>query len=144
MKTIDLSGARVVYDEYISAAKPELRSYLEGDEIRNLIGSLSGRVILILGGDGTMLRAIQKYYGEGIPFLGINFGSKGFLLNDRGSIRKEGVFEPVAYPLLQIEVRTENERYEHVAFNEAQIKTAGGHMVDLNLAINGNSRLRLK
>lgn len=64
MQTLEISGAKVVYDEYHFASKPELRSYLAGDEIQSLIDSLKGRVILVLGGDGTMLRAIQTYYGE--------------------------------------------------------------------------------
>jgi NAD+ kinase len=34
---------------------------------------------VVLGGDGTMLRALQRFLGTGIPVLGVNFGRVGFL-----------------------------------------------------------------
>jgi NAD+ kinase len=34
---------------------------------------------VVLGGDGTMLRALQRFLGTGIPSLGVNFGRVGFL-----------------------------------------------------------------
>ncbi len=39
-------------------------------------------VILAAGGDGTMLTAIQLNQEYNIPFIGLNFGHVGFLLND--------------------------------------------------------------
>ncbi len=38
-------------------------------------------VIVVLGGDGTLLGAQRKYYKRSIPFVGIGFGSVNFLLN---------------------------------------------------------------
>ena len=37
--------------------------------------------ILVIGGDGTMLRAIHEYYEIGVPFFGLNYGTVGFLMN---------------------------------------------------------------
>ena len=34
---------------------------------------------IVLGGDGTILRALQHYAGTGVPVLAINFGAIGFL-----------------------------------------------------------------
>jgi NAD+ kinase len=34
---------------------------------------------LVLGGDGTILRALQRYAGTGVPVFAINFGAIGFL-----------------------------------------------------------------
>ena len=34
---------------------------------------------LVLGGDGTILRALQRYTGTGVPVFAINFGEIGFL-----------------------------------------------------------------
>jgi NAD+ kinase len=34
---------------------------------------------LVLGGDGTLLRALGAYAGTGVPVFGINFGTIGFL-----------------------------------------------------------------
>jgi NAD+ kinase len=34
---------------------------------------------MVLGGDGTILRALQRYAGTGVPVFAINFGEIGFL-----------------------------------------------------------------
>jgi len=34
---------------------------------------------VVLGGDGTMLRALQRFLGTRVPVIGVNFGSVGFL-----------------------------------------------------------------
>lgn len=39
-------------------------------------------VILVLGGDGTMIKAIHAHHKAGLPFYGINYGHVGFLLNE--------------------------------------------------------------
>lgn len=39
-------------------------------------------VIVVLGGDGTMLRALHTYHDLRVPFFGMNLGTLGFLLND--------------------------------------------------------------
>src|SRR5579859_3380243 len=36
-------------------------------------------IVLVLGGDGTMLRALGRLLGTGIPAIGVNFGRVGFL-----------------------------------------------------------------
>ena len=34
---------------------------------------------VVLGGDGTILRALQRYVGTGVPVFAVNFGEIGFL-----------------------------------------------------------------
>src|SRR4051794_28452627 len=36
-------------------------------------------IVVVLGGDGTMLRALARYLGTGIPVIGVNYGRVGFL-----------------------------------------------------------------
>src|SRR5207237_57565 len=41
---------------------------------------LSGAdIAVVLGGDGTMLRALQRFLGTEVPVIGVNFGRVGFL-----------------------------------------------------------------
>ena len=47
---------------------------------------------LVLGGDGTILRALRAYAGSEVPVFGINFGTVGFLAAGEGS-ELEGVLE---------------------------------------------------
>ena len=37
--------------------------------------------LVVCGGDGTMLRAVRAYKDMALPFVGINFGHIGFLMN---------------------------------------------------------------
>ena len=38
-----------------------------------------GGVAIALGGDGTVLRALRRFAGTGVPVFGVNYGEIGFL-----------------------------------------------------------------
>src|SRR5438552_144425 len=46
---------------------------------------------VVLGGDGTMLRALQRFLGTGIAALGVNFGRVGFLASVPQSGLEDGL-----------------------------------------------------
>jgi NAD+ kinase len=76
---------------------------------------------LVLGGDGSILYALRRFAGTGVPVFGVNFGTVGFLAAvERGEaeagIRRAlaGETETVGLPALAIEV--EGER--RFAFND--------------------------
>jgi NAD+ kinase len=48
-------------------------------------------IVVVLGGDGTMLRALQRWLGTGIPCLGVNFGRVGFLTSVGGDELESGL-----------------------------------------------------
>ena len=83
--------------------------------------------ILVLGGDGTMLRAIRKYGNLRVPFLGLNAGHLGFLLNNAETIL-QNPFPPKELllrqlPLLYVETFDEAGRYaKEYAFNDAWVE----------------------
>jgi NAD+ kinase len=98
-------------------------------------------IAVVLGGDGTMLRALARFLGTGIPVLGVNFGRVGFLSSmgrdelESGLARVfAGEFEVVELPT--IEVETAGERF--VAVNDTVV-TSGqlGRMVELQWAVGG-------
>src|SRR4051794_40848341 len=43
------------------------------------LGAPSPDLAIVLGGDGTMLRALTTFLGTGVPVFGVNFGRVGFL-----------------------------------------------------------------
>jgi NAD+ kinase len=48
-------------------------------------------LVIVLGGDGTMLRALQRWLGTGVPCLGVNFGRVGFLTSVRSDDLETGL-----------------------------------------------------
>src|SRR5947207_10565930 len=46
---------------------------------------------VVLGGDGTMLRALRRFLGTGVPVIGVNFGRVGFLAAFDGPALEEGL-----------------------------------------------------
>ena len=48
-------------------------------QISELVGACS--LIIVIGGDGTILHAARQIHPHSVPLLGINLGSKGFMAN---------------------------------------------------------------
>jgi NAD+ kinase len=102
--------------------------------------------VIVLGGDGTMLRAIRKYSGLRVPFLGLNAGHLGFLLNNSDSIM-ESPFPPKEMilrqlPLLLIELFDESGRYaKEYAFNDAWVERSTSQSAWLELSVSGSIRI---
>lgn len=98
-------------------------------------------VAVVLGGDGTMLRALRAYLGTGTPVFGVNFGRVGFLTSvahdglERGLERVfAGEFRVVPLATLRLDAKGET----HAAINDA-VATSGrlGRMVELGWEIGG-------
>jgi nicotinate (nicotinamide) nucleotide adenylyltransferase len=102
--------------------------------------------ILVFGGDGTMLRAIRKYSKMHVPFLGLNAGHLGFLLNNADSILQLSFPPPELIlrqlPLLYVETIDEAGRYaREYAFNDAWVERDTSQSAWLEVSVNGRIRL---
>lgn len=62
-------------------------------------------LLIVLGGDGTILRALHRFRGAVPPVLGINVGSLGFLTGVSGEEWEEAV-ESIAAGNFQLSTRT--------------------------------------
>src|SRR5258707_4526951 len=98
-------------------------------------------LVVVLGGDGTMLRTLAVLLGSAVPVIGVNFGRVGFLASirpadlDRDLARVfAGEYVVVELPTLQ--VRLDGER--HIAVNDVVVTSSTlGKMVELAWAIGG-------
>jgi NAD+ kinase len=96
---------------------------------------------VVLGGDGTMLRALHRFLGTAVPVLGVNFGRVGFLSTMRGDDLETGlerVFagEYTVTELPTLECTAGGTR--HPAVNDIVATSATlGRMVELSWAVGG-------
>ena len=96
-------------------------------------------VCLVFGGDGTILRALGRFVGTGLPTLGVNFGHVGFL----ASLPREGWLEGLAamvagehriVDLLTVDVWLDGTR--HTGVNDVILsRTALRHVLHLEYAV---------
>jgi NAD+ kinase len=102
---------------------------------------------LVLGGDGTMLRALRKFLETGVPVIGVNFGRVGFLASIPADALEDGlrrVFagEYVVYELPTLEAEAGGTTV--TAVNDV-VATSGalGRMVELEWSIGGEDMGRV-
>ena len=99
----------------------------------------SADLAVVLGGDGTVLRALTTFLGTGVPVIGVNFGRVGFLSSmgrrdlEAGLARVfAGEYGVVELPTLEVEHPSGSD----VAVNDVVVTSAElGRMVELDLAV---------
>ncbi len=95
---------------------------------------------IVLGGDGTMLRAVHSLGDHGIPLLGINLGTLGFLTEVEESNVPRALDrllqdDFMVEQRMMIEGRVKNHVYH--AFNDVVITRAGfSRIIGLNVYVN--------
>ena len=106
-------------------------------------GDTSGAdIAVVLGGDGTVLRALTRFLGSDVPVVGVNFGRVGFLSSmsrrdlEAGMSRVfAGEYEVVELPTLEVE-HPDGGRAR--AVNDVVVASAElGRMIELELAVGG-------
>jgi NAD+ kinase len=130
-----------------------LARYLE----RHLdLAALPPDLCLVMGGDGTMLRAIRDL-GDGYTYLGLNFGRVGFLMNDIEShaavvrLLAEGRYQVHDLPRLALEAwiepqdqpnkgrRPEERVVNALALNDVFVERMTAQSCHLRVTIDGAS-----
>jgi NAD+ kinase len=98
-------------------------------------------IAIVLGGDGTTLRALHRFLGTGVPVIGVNFGRVGFLTSIERDELEEGLarvfageYAVVELPTLELELNGDR----ILAVNDVVVTSASlGRMVELGWAIGG-------
>jgi NAD+ kinase len=105
-------------------------------------------LVISLGGDGTMLYAVQLVYPAPVPLLGVNVGILGYLselepeeLEPWMPRLLAGEFEVSERMMLAVDVESSGSvRGSWYALNEAVIeKLRSGHLIYLDVSINGSA-----
>lgn len=96
---------------------------------------------VVLGGDGTMLRALKRFVGTGVPVIGVNLGRVGFLASVGRDEVEEGLgrvfsgeYEAVELPAIE----AEGGSGRWTAVNDVVVTSSTiGRMIELAWAIGG-------
>ncbi|MEP7053819.1 MAG: NAD kinase [Actinomycetota bacterium] len=132
---------RVLADDHESLAIPESVEVPEGDD-----PAAGAEIVLVLGGDGTLLRAAEVARAAKVPVLGVNLGHVGFLAEAEPD-RLEAVVDHVLRRDYSVEERMTidvtissggAQIYSGWALNEASVeKAARERMVELIAEVDG-------
>ena len=132
------------------ALRERLRDFLADDVCE-------ADAIVVVGGDGSMLHAIQTHWRRRVPFIGLNAGHLGCLLNDVSAAMPtpEGgmndtaaatflAAEFVVYhlPMLHVELLGKDGRWTAgLTFNDAWIERSTGQSAWLEVTVDNHVRL---
>jgi NAD+ kinase len=104
-------------------------------------------LIIVLGGDGTLLSVARQIKGRGVPILGVNLGGLGFLteisleeLPEMLPRVMEGNYRTSTRTMLDVEVRRENDEIFALSFlNDAVItKDALARIIDIETYVDND------
>ncbi|MBI5786827.1 MAG: NAD kinase [Rhodocyclales bacterium] len=135
-------GVRVLIEEGIA---PQVDAHGEELASYETMGS-EAEVVVVLGGDGTMLYAARRMAEFGVPLAGINQGRLGFMTD---IARKDmltavgelltGHFTAEPRLLLNGEIWRDGERLaSSLAFNEVVVNKGDlGRMIEMRVEVNG-------
>jgi NAD+ kinase len=114
---------------------------IEKHGLASAAGGEGADLAVVLGGDGTMLRALRRFLGTGVPVLGVNFGRVGFLAGLDADRMEDGLrrifageYRVVELPALEAE--TAGGRWP--AVNDLVVTSSTlGRMIELGWAVGG-------
>lgn len=128
------------------AAQPGVRLSVFGTPDQMKIGRRQVDLVLVLGGDGTILRTCRKLGSRQLPIIGINLGTLGFLADlspDEFQSRFPEIrarqFSVVSHLMYNCRLIRKNGTQEnHLGLNEVAVLTGSAlRMLQVHLVIDG-------
>jgi NAD+ kinase len=109
-------------------------------------------LLLVFGGDGTILRVAREIAGSRTPILGINIGGLGFLTAvPSGELRKalqrvwRGEFQFESRSLIQASGSSNGRAIDHAAFNDIVISRGiASRLIELDVCVDGEPLTRYR
>ncbi len=112
-----------------------------GVEVDAPIGAGAEQLCIVLGGDGTILRALQLYAGTPVPVFAINFGEIGFLATVEPEEIEDGIARALSgrFELLRLPgILLETPGGAETAINDVAIhRRVGERVAELAYALDG-------
>ncbi len=139
LSLLDDAGAEVLVPEREARKHPSLEGYRRAGGVELHPGG--DDLILVLGGDGSILRALAREAGTGAPVIGINYGRVGFLASIERRELESGVRRALAGDYVTLELpslRASWAEGEANAVNDLALLRGGeARLADLSYAVNG-------
>jgi len=139
-------GARLVFDP-----REAEKHGLVGSDVVELASEQPYAVDLCfaLGGDGTILTALRRYAGTGVPVFGVNYGEMGFLATvDRDHAEQgwqralTGDFEMLSLPAIEL---SDSHDHRWLAMNDVSInRLPGNRVADLGYSVGADEVGRVR
>ena len=103
------------------------------------LGAEEPDLVVVLGGDGAMLRALKQHLGTGVPTIGVNYGRVGFLTSIPSDELEPGLRRAFSGELRVTELPTlevELDGQRHVGVNDVVATSSVlGRMLDIAWAL---------
>ena len=125
----------------VQDAVERVRAVADRNGVRVVDDAQEADLVVVLGGDGTILRTLATLLGTGVPALGVNYGRVGFLASLAPDELEDGLERVFAGDYTVIELPTLEARLDgqrHVAVNDVVVTSSVlGRMVELAWAVGG-------
>jgi NAD+ kinase len=140
MPRVERASVATIDREGVDEALARLRAIAERCDVTLTDGD-DADIAIVLGGDGTMLRALGRFRGTGVPAVGVNYGRVGFLTAIPADDLEDGLrrvfageYRTIELSTLEVTVHGET----RTAVNDVVV--AGGtlgRMIEVGYAIGG-------
>jgi NAD+ kinase len=140
---IKIRNVSVIHNESIESKEIADKLY----SIMSVCAPENADVMIVIGGDGSMLHALHQYMDLNIPFYGINAGSIGFLMNN---FHEENFLENLAsseftklYPLEMQTINVDGKIETALAINEVSIFRKTNQAAKFKIKVDDIERIEL-
>jgi NAD+ kinase len=140
MPSVKRAAVVLIEREGADQAFARLQRVAEAADVE-LVDSDDADIAIVLGGDGTMLRALARFLGTGVPVIGVNYGRVGFLTAIGADELEDGIArvfrgEYTTQPLATLEATVNGST--KVAVNDFVVAAGTpGRLIELGYTIGG-------
>ncbi len=139
LSLIGAAGVEIMVSEREVRKHPSLDGYTRANGVTLRPGGED--LVLVLGGDGSILRALAREAGSGAPVIAINYGRVGFLASIEPKDLESGLRRALAGEYVTLELPSLRAKWaegEASAVNDLALLRGGeARLADLSFAVDG-------